>query len=158
ARQATAPGRLPASTGGPQCPASSFVREGTFMRRRASKAISVATILSLLLVSMAAGTTSAADRGSGAARARAEKAQHDKTVAYWAAERIASAQPRDFVRTGTGKIVPKAKPGGGSGGTSGGASYSGGGPVVQRTGKVLFTMGGSNWVCSATVLDDPGTD
>ena len=124
------------------------------MRRRASVAISVATILSLLLVSMAAGTTSAADR-SAADKAKAEKAQHDKTIAYWTAERIANAQPRDFVRTSNGQIVPKAKPGGGGSGTSGGASYSGGGPVVQRTGKVLFTMGGGNWVCSATVIQEP---
>lgn len=125
------------------------------MRRRASLAISLATILSLLLIALAAGTTSAADRGSAADRARAEKAQHDKTVAYWTAERIANAKPRDLVKTGAGTIVPKAKPGGGSGGTSGGASYSGGGPVVQRTGKVLFTMGGGNWVCSAAVVQEP---
>ena len=36
-----------------------------------------------------------------------------------------------------------------------GASWTGGGDVVKRTGKVLFSMGGGQWVCSATVIADP---
>jgi len=127
------------------------------MRQRASVAISVATILSLLLLSLAAGTASAADR-SASDRARAEKAQHDKTIAYWTAERIANAQPRDFVRASDGTFQPRAKPvkpPPSGGGTVTGASWTGAGPVVERTGKVLFTMAGGNYVCSATVIQEP---
>jgi V8-like Glu-specific endopeptidase len=129
------------------------------MRRRASMAISAATILSLMLVSMAAGPAAAADPGARAKAEKAEKAQHDKTIAYWTAERIAGAIPRDFERNANGTFQPKAKPvkppPGGGGTTVTGASWTGSGPVVERTGKVLFTMDGGNYVCSATVLQEP---
>ena len=95
----------------------------------------------------------------GCSRGRAAQAEHDRIVAYWTADRIAGAKPRDFERTPNGNLAPKAKPtkppGGGGGGTVTGASWTGGGPVVQRTGKVLFTMGSSNYVCSATVIQEP---
>jgi len=112
------------------------------MRRRAMRAISAATIVSLLLAMAAAGSAAAADPSatSESARAKAEKAQHDKTVAYWTAERIANANPRDFERSTNGQIVPKARPAPPSGGGSTGASWTLEGPVAQRTGKVLFTM------------------
>ncbi len=35
-----------------------------------------------------------------------------------------------------------------------GASWTGGGPIVQRSGKVVFTMDGSDWVCSASAVND----
>ncbi len=134
------------------------------MRRHARVAISAATVLSLVLVALIAGPAAAGGPDARAraeeSRAKAEKQQHDRTVAYWTAERIAGAQPRDFVRGANGTFAPKAKPTkppapGGGGGTVTGASWSQGGPVVQRTGKVLFTMGSSNYVCSATVIQEP---
>lgn len=126
------------------------------MTRRATSLITSATIIGLVLGSILAGPAAAADP---AARAKADQARHDRVVAYWTAERIAGAQPRDFVRLPNGTIAPKAKPnkppGQGGGGTVTGASWTGGGPVVQRTGKVLFTMGGSDYVCSAAVVQEP---
>jgi len=110
-----------------------------------SKAAAAAVLLTLLALSpLAVAPVAAGDTQSNF------KAEQQRIIRYWTAERIASAKPRDFVKTADGKFVPKAKPG--SGGT--GASWTQGGPVVQRTGKVLFTMDGGNWVCSASVIND----
>jgi len=123
------------------------------MRRSKATIATLLTAIALLAISVA---PAAAAQPNAAAKARAE---HQRIVDYWTAERISGAQPRDFVRSPNGTFQPKAKPvgggGGGGGGTVTGASWTGGGPVVQRTGKVLFTMGGSNYVCSATVVQEP---
>jgi hypothetical protein len=111
---------------------------------RSKTAVAAALFTVLALLPLAAAPVLAGD-----AQAKA-KAEQQRIVNYWTAERIANAKPRDFVKTADGKFVPKAKPGGG--GT--GASWTLGGPVVQRTGKVLFTMDGGNWVCSASAVND----
>ena len=112
-----------------------------------SKAAAAAALLTVLaLLPLAVAPVAAGDPSANA------KAEHERIGKYWTAERIANAKPRDFVRTDAGKFVPKAKPGGSGSGT--GASWTGGGPVVQRTGKVLFTMDGGNWVCSASAIGD----
>jgi hypothetical protein len=117
------------------------------------------TVATLALIAAAVGPAAAA---SPNAEARA-KAEHERIVRYWTAERIADAQPRDFERAPNGTIQPRAKPskppggGGGGGSTVTGASWAGEGPVVTKTGKVLFTMGGSNYVCSGTVVADKGS-
>ena len=118
-----------------------------------SKAAAAAALLTVLaLLPLAVAPVAAGDSKDKA------KAEHERIVKYWTAERIASAKPRDFVRTDHGKFDPRVKPPkpppGGGGGAVRGASWTGGGPVVQRTGKVLFTMGGSNWVCSASAVSD----
>jgi hypothetical protein len=110
------------------------------MRRSHAVLFALLTVMALLVV---AAPVAAADSAAGS------KAVHQRIIKYWTAERIAAAKPRDFERTNSGKFVPKAKPGGDTG-----ASWTGGGPVVQRTGKVLFTMDGSNWVCSASAVND----
>jgi hypothetical protein len=111
--------------------------------RRSKTAIAAALTTLALLLPLAVAPVAAGDPQANA------KAEQARIAKYWTAERIASAKPRDFVRTADGKFVPKAKPGSGTG-----ASWTGGGPVVQRTGKVLFTMAGSNWVCSASAVND----
>jgi hypothetical protein len=110
---------------------------------RSKTAVAAALFTVLALLPLAAAPVLAGD-----AQAKA-KAEQQRIVNYWTAERIANAKPRDFVKGADGKFVPKAKPGGGTG-----ASWTQGGPVVQRTGKVLFTMDGGNWVCSASVVND----
>jgi hypothetical protein len=114
---------------------------------RSKSAVAAALLTVLALLPLAVAPVAAGDSSTSA------KAEHERIIKYWTAERIASAKPRDFVRTNEGKFVPRARPG--SGGT--GASWTGGGPVVQRTGKVLFTMDGSNWVCSASAITDSRT-
>ena len=119
------------------------------MHRSRATLATLLTVVALLAVAVA---PVAAAKPNAEAKAKAE---HQRIVAYWTAERIAGAKPRDFVRTPGGKFQPKAQPGSGSGGTVKGASWTGGGPVVERTGKVLFTMAGGNYVCSASVVQEP---
>src|SRR6187551_2621161 len=110
-------------------------RGPTSMRR--SKATAAALSIALVLVAGLASTAMAGSP-SGADNAKA-KAEHDRIVHYWTAERIAGAIPRDFERTTGGKLVPKARPGGGGGTPSGavtGASWTLGTTIFQRTGKV----------------------
>lgn len=83
--------------------------------------------------------------------ADAARAEHFRVAQYWTPARMASAQPRDFVRTPTG-FVPRAKPGGG--GTVTGASWTGGGAIAKSEGKVYFSMDGGNWQCSGTAASD----
>ncbi|MGE5155885.1 MAG: trypsin-like serine peptidase, partial [Betaproteobacteria bacterium] len=75
-------------------------------------------------------------------------------IAYWTPQRIAHAIPRDFVLTPAGKFVPdKGKPVGGGNNVTG-ASWTGGGQIVNTSGKVLFTMGGIDYICSGAVIND----
>ncbi len=85
---------------------------------------------------------------------------------YWTPKRMRAAQPlvvspttsvgststveRGTPRTVAGK-VSKGKPGGGGSGYLGGP-WTGGGNVVKTTGKVFFTLGGSNYVCSGSAV------
>lgn len=85
------------------------------------------------------------------------RSEHDRIVAFWTPQRVAKAVPRDFVFDPAGKAFkPVAgKPGGGS--TSSavlGTSWLGGGEVLGTTGKVLFALGTSYYVCSASVVDE----
>lgn len=88
------------------------------------------------------------DRGASA-DARSE---HQRIVDYWTPARRASAVPRDMTRPSD----RKGKPGGGGGGTTGtvtGATWTRTGSAVEKTtGKVYFSMGRSNYVCSGSAV------
>lgn len=95
--------------------------------------------------------------GAGAAHARvlvhhnAESAS--KVRAYWSAERMRKAIPVDRTNR-AGAPREKAKPGGG-GGTTSATSVEvnvGPGSALTAHGKVFFTDGGVNYVCSGTAL------
>jgi len=131
---------------------------------RSTRAVVVALVALLLgLVSVAAATGSA----SGASRtpagtpagvethaAATTEAAADRVTAYWTDERMREAKPAKAPSTanasstgivkGSPLIVPKAKPGGST-------TYPAN--VVATTGKVFFTEGGSNWVCSGTATN-----
>ena len=122
-----------------------------------------ALMAALFLLATLPGTAGA--RGSDAARS-----EHDRILAYWTPERIANAKPRDYVMTAAGQLVPAAKPpgtpGGGPGGGGGGggdsstvtgASWTGGGAIQARSGRVLFSDDDGNWICSASVVSDGST-
>jgi hypothetical protein len=133
----------------------------------------VRLLLTLLLVVTAVPLLTAAGKGNGG-NSDAARAEHQRIVEFWTPERVAQAVPRDFVfDPGTGRFGPAAKPdnpgggngngggggGGGGGGDDGtsvvtGASWKAGGEVDGAVGKVLFQMGSSYYVCSATVIDD----
>jgi len=108
-------------------------------------------LLAVLLLAICAGPASAA-RPAAADTARAE---HQRTVAYWTADRLASATPRDFVRTASGfsPAARGAKPPSGGGNVSG-ASWTKGGLILRASGKVFFTMAGVRYTCSGSVASD----
>ncbi len=99
-------------------------------------------------------------------QADAARAEHQRIVDFWTVERVAQAIPRGFVfDPATGRFHPThhrpdhagGPAGGGGGDDSGtvtGASWNGGGTVVSSTGKVLFSLGGTFYVCSASVVND----
>jgi hypothetical protein len=109
--------------------------------------------LAALAVTLLAPTAVSA-RGSDAAAAA--KAEQNRIIAYWTPARIAAAKFKDYViDANTGRIVPFARPGGGTSGT--GASWPGTAaldPVELRVGRILFSSGGSDWICSGTVVND----
>jgi hypothetical protein len=102
-------------------------------------ALAIGTALALLIVPLVAAPASA-------------RTEHDRIVAYWTPARMAAAQPRDLTPVDV-KFSPRARPG--SGGVTG-ASWTGGGPVLDLTGKVFFHMGGGDWQCSGSIVDDGG--
>lgn len=113
----------------------------------------LAVLVAALLIVFALPTSVGAGRGSIPAAA----AEHARILAYWTPERIASAKWKDYERTPLGFTrapEPNAKPGGGGSGAVTGASWTGDGIVEQRVGRILFSSGGSNWICSGTVVDD----
>ncbi len=120
-----------------------------------SRAVKLVIALALALVSLPLLT---APGGKSAAAA-----EHQRIIDFWTPERVAQAVPRDFVRNVDGTFSPakggpggsRGKPGGGGGSTGiTGAHWTSGGTVEAASGKVLFAMDGSYWVCSASVLSD----
>jgi V8-like Glu-specific endopeptidase len=116
---------------------------------RTRLAVTVTTLLLALALPGAAGAREAGQT-QGSERAR--------TIAYWTAERIAHAIPRDFEKNAAGKIAAKGKPPGGGSGAVTGASWSGNGLIETQSGRALFTMGGVDYICSASVIDDAAED
>jgi V8-like Glu-specific endopeptidase len=123
--------------------------------RRTALLLAVALPLAGAVALTAPAAAAPQDNAGAAAAARAE---HARIVDYWTPARVRSAIPADVMRDEAGRRVAapaKGKPGGGTGSTTvTGASWNGGGAVLATTGKVLFTMGGSNYVCSGSVVAD----
>ncbi|MFL5713403.1 MAG: trypsin-like serine peptidase [Chloroflexota bacterium] len=106
----------------------------------------LATVTVLTVLPLAAASTMARDGGHS---------EHDRIVSYWTRDRIANAVPRDFVKSGANDLAsPKGNAKPTTGGGIKGASWTGDQTVVKRTGKVFFSMGGGNWICSGTVVND----
>ncbi len=109
----------------------------------------IAIISMAVLLPLAAAPAAARDTA---------KAEHDRTIAYWTKDRIANAIPRDFQRSGSAyKLNPNAKPvrpPTGGGGVTGASWTSTSDPILARSGRVVFTMGGGDWICSGAVVDD----
>jgi hypothetical protein len=120
----------------------------TWMRSSRTRAV-IAMISMAALLPLAAAPVAARDSA---------KAEHDRTIAYWTKERIEKAIPRDIVKSGSAyKVNPNARPvrpPTGGGGVTGASWTSTIDPVLARSGRVLFTMGGSDWICSGSVVDD----
>ena len=129
------------------------------------------TIAPLLLVALLPAAVVAASPPNAPALPDAAARHRAAVVAHWTPERMASAIPRDFVFDGTRGVLqplerPAAKPTRppkptptptptpGPAADTLGASWTGGGVMLTATGRVYFTMDGSNWICSGSVITD----
>ena len=116
----------------------------------------VALLATLLLLTLLPATSAvAAGPQAAAAHARAN------VLAYWTPARLQAARPRDFTFDPVRGFQPNGKPGGGGSGGGGtgtitGASWpaSASDPITRATGRVLFSMGGCDWICSGSVATD----
>ena len=100
-----------------------------------------------------------ASAGTAVAAKPAQNA-HQRTLAYWTASRIAHAKPRDFLRAPNGGFekaphqdAKPPRPGGGGGNVIG-ASWTKGGQIQVKSGKVVFTLNSGDYICSGTVVND----
>ena len=135
---------------------------------RAAAALLAGAVVTAALTAPAHAAPPPPDERGASAEARQ---RHQETIEFWTVERVRQAVPRDFVLdpvTGRGQGPEdrarggKGAPGGGGdsgdgGGTTTavtGASWESGGVPAEATGKVLFRMDGSYYVCSATALED----
>ncbi|MDQ4085550.1 MAG: peptidase [Actinomycetota bacterium] len=100
-------------------------------------------------------------------------AEHHRIVEYWTPARMRNAVPADRIvadrpRTSAGGAVERGepvvvgaraktgKPGASADGTGG--YYTGGGEVAETTGKVFFTLGGTDYVCSGSATTSTNRD
>lgn len=114
--------------------------------------VRISIVLAALAVTMVLPGVAAARGGDAAAAAKAEQ---DRIIAYWTPARIAAAQWKSYVRDAKGGFTPtKGKPPTGGGGAVTGASWNGDGAVELRVGRILFSSGGSDWICSGSVVSD----
>lgn len=106
------------------------------------------------------------------------RAAQDKVSAYWTPKRMREAVPADVlvadkdkssaggpVAAGRPTVVPQAKADGPQAKAKPapsadfqGGYYTGGGEVVDTTGKVFFTLGGTNYVCSGSAVSSGNKD
>ena len=75
-------------------------------------------------------------------------AEHRRVRAYWTADRMRAALPGELLVRSTPSVGKPTPPDPGNGMV--GEYYDGAGSVVATTGKVFFTMGGLNYVCSGS--------
>lgn len=99
----------------------------------------------------------------------ASAAPSPKAVGYWTQERLDSAQPIELVvdqKTGIGKLQvspqagkPSTRPPGNSTTTIATTDWPQGAPIAQTAvGKVFFTVGTSDYVCSGALVTDDRPD
>ena len=137
------------------------MRGGRITRRILATAVAGAIAATLALV-VVAGSSGAPPQDPG-------KRDRATVLAYWTPGRVARAVPREVSPDRLHSVAkpretgkPPGGPGGGGGGSDSGtsvtgAAWTGGGKVKATTGKVLFTMGGVDYVCSGAVAQDEST-
>ena len=102
------------------------------------------------------GSATAAPVGRNGGSSADARSAHQRIVDYWTPARRASAIPRDVTRPSERKGKPGGGGGGGTSSTVTGATWTRTGAAVEKTtGKVYFTMGGSNYVCSGSAVAGP---
>ena len=146
------------------------------LRRLAVPGVAAATVAAALLSSPTAGASAPAVAVAGhhveTHAAATTRAEHRAVVRYWTDARMRNAKPgstlvADRSKESAGGAVATGRPtrvgpGGGKaqpGGADGsGGYYTGGGEVVETTGKVFFTLDGTNSVCSGSATTSTNRD
>ena len=125
-----------------------------------------ATIALCLSAGSATASPVAAEKPDPAVSKPISKAAQEKTKDYWTSSRMKNAKSGDLLVRDRDEVssdtVAKGEPTVVRGSTAAAAKpqpkpqaflggyYTGGGKVVQTTGKVFFTLGGTNYVCSGS--------
>jgi hypothetical protein len=136
------------------------------MRRSLQLALG-ALLGGVLAVGVAPGATGATQSGSAnqggavSAAAATTAAAHVRVVSYWTSARMSSARPADIGSTFASAASPAQGTSTKIAGTS--ARKPGGGPtpsaaIIKSTGKVFFTLGGVNYVCSGSATSSGNKD
>ena len=136
------------------------------LRRALVVAAGVGVTIALTLTSGSAiASPVTAEKHDPAVSKTISKAAQEKTKDYWTTSRMKNAKsgdllvrdrsevkPDDSVTKGEPTVVrgSAAKPAGKKAPGFDGGYYTGGGKVVETTGKVFFTLGGTNYVCSGS--------
>lgn len=126
------------------------------MIRRLLGAVASAALLATTAALSTATTAEAAPGGVSA--------EHRRIVSFWTVDKVRQAKSRDFVydettgkfRLNAQPMPAKGKPDKGTGAL--GSDWNGGGLVQKTIGKVLFQMGGSYYVCSASSTKDANSE
>lgn len=109
-----------------------------------------------------------ADRGPVLDRVNSTRAAQAKVTDYWTADRMEAAKPltvdpgpdfdREPVQTGEPRVIEGAsaeqnRDASAEGEPFLGGPWTGGGAVEKTTGKVFFTLSGTDYVCSANAVE-----
>lgn len=112
------------------------------------------TLVLAILISTSFSATSLAAGNSNS------KSPNENAIGYWNQDRLDGALSRDFEfepGAKSGKLVAQGKStrgGGGSTTSITGSSWTKGGLPLLATGKVFFTMGNVNYVCSGALANE----
>lgn len=124
-------------------------------------------------VAVALGAPSQASESTAVAvhSAATTPSAQDRVTDYWTPQRMRDAVPADVLVAGKDKssagdpvaagrptVVPQAAAKPAPSAAFVGGYYSGGGKVVDTTGKVFFTLGGVNYVCSGSAVSSGNKD
>jgi V8-like Glu-specific endopeptidase len=92
------------------------------------------------------------------AASNSDNVPNENAKGYWDEEKLRNAKPIELIvdeKTKTGRIETMARPSGGSKTTSNsGASWNNQGLPLTATGKVFYTQGAKNFVCSGALVND----
>jgi hypothetical protein len=121
-------------------------------------------VLAVGVAPAATGATQSGTDNHGAAisaAAATTAAAQDRVKSYWTAARMSSAKPADIGSTFASTAAPARGTSTKIAGTS--ARKPGGGPtpsasIIKSTGKVFFTLGGVNYVCSGSATSSGNKD
>lgn len=112
----------------------------------------------LVATASAAGLYTAAGSGQRAAATGSEQRAAD-TASYWTPARMATAVPAAPAASAAPSAPAQAADDWLTGNTGGhGLRWTHGGAVTRAVGKVFFTLGGTDYVCSGTAVDSPRAD